>query len=85
MPPLAEAMRMGGPHLVVYCFEPEDLAHATTSGRHLAFVQQGLADMDAQWAEWEARGADACRPAARRCTPRGLSRCSGPPDAALHV
>ena len=53
---MAEAMRMGGPHLVVYCFEPEDLAHATTSGRHLAFVQQGLADMDAQWAEWEAEG-----------------------------
>lgn len=54
--PMAEAMRMGGAHLVVYCFEPDDLAHATTSGRHLAFVQQGLADMDAQWAEWEGEG-----------------------------
>ena len=47
---------MGGPHLVLYCFEPEDLAHPTTSGRHLAFVQQGLADLDAQWAEWAKEG-----------------------------
>ncbi len=54
--PMAEAMRMGGPHLVLYCFEPEDLAHPTTSGRHLAFVQQGLADLDAQWAEWAKEG-----------------------------
>ncbi|MEC8758668.1 MAG: FAD-binding domain-containing protein, partial [Bacteroidota bacterium] len=55
--PLAEAMRMGGPHLLLYCFEPTDLAHPTTSGRHVAFVQQGLADMDAQLGEWVATGA----------------------------
>ena len=55
--PLAEAMRMGGPHLLLYCFEPTDLAHPTTSGRHVAFVQQGLADMDAQLGEWAVAGA----------------------------
>ena len=44
--PIAEALRMGGPHLLLYCFEPSDLAHPTTSGRHVGFVQQGLADMD---------------------------------------
>lgn len=47
---------MGGPHLLLYCFEPEDLAHPTTSGRHVAFVQQGLADMDAQLAAWRSEG-----------------------------
>ena len=50
-------MRMGGPHLLLYCFEPTDLEHPTTSGRHVAFVQQGLADMDAQLGEWTATGA----------------------------
>lgn len=55
--PLAEAMRMEGPHLLLYCFEPMDLAHTTTSGRHVAFVQQGLADMDAQLQGWTASGA----------------------------
>ena len=54
--PLAEAMRMGGPHLLLYCFEPTDLAHPTTSGRHVAFVQQGLADMDVQLHAWSAEG-----------------------------
>ena len=54
--PLAEAMRLGGPHLVLYCFEPTDLAHPSTSGRHVAFVQQGLADMDAQWGAWVEKG-----------------------------
>ena len=67
--PLAEAMRMGGPHLVVYCFEPDDLAHPTTSGRHLSFVQQGLADMDVQWSEWEQEG----------------RMCAGLRTAALHA
>lgn len=55
--PLAEALRMGGPHLLLYCFEPVDLAHPTTSGRHIAFVQQGLADMDDQLRAWSASGA----------------------------
>jgi deoxyribodipyrimidine photo-lyase len=54
--PMAEAFKRGGPHLVIYCFEPEDLAHPTTSARHVGFVQQGLADMDAQWAEWALKG-----------------------------
>ena len=55
--PLAEAMRMGGPHLLLYCFEPTDLAHPTTSGRHVGFVQQGLADLDAQLGDWATAGA----------------------------
>ena len=55
--PLAEAMRLGGPHLILYCFEPTDLAHGTTSGRHVAFVQQGLADMEVQLRTWSAEGA----------------------------
>ncbi|MGB1572749.1 MAG: deoxyribodipyrimidine photo-lyase [Flavobacteriales bacterium] len=55
--PLAEAMRLGGPHLLLYCFEPTDLVHPTTSGRHVAFVQQGLADMDAQLGQWSETGA----------------------------
>lgn len=54
--PMAEALRMGGPHLVLYCFEPADLSHPTTAGRHIGFVQQGLADMDAQWSEWRTEG-----------------------------
>ena len=54
--PLAEAMRLGGPHLMLYCFEPTDLAHPTTSGRHVAFVQQGLADMDVQLQAWSGEG-----------------------------
>ena len=54
--PLAEAMRLGGPHLILYCFEPTDLAHGTTSGRHVAFVQQGLADMEVQLRTWSAEG-----------------------------
>lgn len=54
--PMAEAFRMGGPHLAVYCFEPQDLAHPTTSGRHVGFAQQGLADMDAQWTSWAQEG-----------------------------
>ena len=45
--PIAEALRLEGPHLLLHCFEPANMAHPTTSGRHIAFVQQGLSDMDA--------------------------------------
>ena len=55
--PLAEALQMEGPHVLLYCFEPTDLAHPTTSGRHVAFVQQGLADMDVQLQAWGREGA----------------------------
>ena len=54
--PAKEALRMGGPHLLLYCFEPSDLRHPTTSGRHVGFVQQGLRDMDAQLNDWSKSG-----------------------------
>lgn len=54
--PAMEAMRMGGPHLLLYCFEPLDLAHPSTSDRHVAFVQQGLKDMDVQLRTWSDEG-----------------------------
>ena len=56
---------MKGPHLLLYCFEPADLAHASTSGRHVGFVQQGLADMDEQLQSWAKSGA--VRPGALTC------------------
>lgn len=54
--PIAEALRLEGPHLLLHCFEPANMAHPTTSGRHIAFVQQGLSDMDAQLREWSRSG-----------------------------
>lgn len=56
---------MNGPHLLLYCFEPADLAHASTSGRHVGFVQQGLADMDEQLQAWAKSGA--VRPGVLTC------------------
>ena len=54
--PIAEALRLGGPHILLHCFEPTNMAHPTTSERHIAFVQQGLSDMDAQLREWSRSG-----------------------------
>mmetsp|Transcript_83746 Transcript_83746/g.233577 ORF Transcript_83746/g.233577 Transcript_83746/m.233577 type:complete len:666 (-) Transcript_83746:88-2085(-) len=44
--PLTEAIASGGPFLILYIYEPDQLAHETVHGSHVAFANEGLANFN---------------------------------------
>lgn len=56
--PLARAAGSGRPFVILFIYEPDQLAHESTHGSHIAFVNEGLADMDSRLQALS--GASAC-------------------------
>ena len=44
--PLAMAVEGGKPFIIIFIYEPDQLSHPTVHGSHLAFVNEGLDDLD---------------------------------------
>lgn len=44
--PFASAVSSGRPFLLLYMYEPDQLLHETVHGSHIAFVNEGLAELD---------------------------------------
>ena len=55
--PLCEAAASGRPFVVAYFYEPDQLAHHSVHGSHVAFANEGLADLDARLAAGAEAGA----------------------------